>query len=801
LDSEFSDRKQFIVLSRVDSRKFLYIKTEADLYGYLSGKTFMKAVQKIILEILVFISCAQTADAQWVQTNGPYGGVITDLLINGSNVFTGTTDGIFLSSNDGNTWKQIYTGLPGDCIYSLTVNGGDIFAGAGYGGVYVSKNNGDSWAPANNGFPMGVFINKVAACGGSIIAGTRSNGIFLSKDNGNNWTQSLNRVLSSFVVNGDNIIAFANGILLSTDQGQSWTTYTNGLPNTGIISLADNGKALFAGTYMSGIFISTDNGANWTAVQGGLPEGTRVEALAASDTNVFVGTFEGGAYLSSDNGSNWKPFNRGLTNSRITSLAAKKDIVFAGTYCGVFVSSNNDPSWKFASTGLENVAALALAVIGKNVFASVGNGNVFFSDNNGKSWGPVTNGLPWNFNVYSFARIDTTIFAGGDSGVFRSSNNGANWTRINNGLPEYGGVDPLVVSNGKLFAGTGGYGIFYLNSNDENWQVSNKGVQNVVVYDLAASGSMICAGTNNGVYLTQNNGANWTRLNAEIGPFCVGIIGTVIFAGTESGMHRSTDNGNSWTKVSNGFPDTYVYSIKIIGSIIFAGSLKGIFYSVDEGSTWTRMNEGLSTDLVGDILVQSLDVSGTNLFASISSGNSIWRLPFLLAYKDSLFLFKIPITGDSLNHGYTLIAAPHGMSLSSGGTISWAPGTDSIYLDYIKYIISDDNDNKDTVTQFISVNSSEPIEAIKPRFKINRNQCSDFSIHIKPVTQNRALSFPNYSCASDLFLFNLSGRLLHQMRGITSRTITWRLPEHLKGSYILMVKNGADRLVKKITLP
>ncbi|MDQ3011765.1 MAG: hypothetical protein M3X11_13785, partial [Acidobacteriota bacterium] len=42
---------------------------------------------------------------QWVQTNGPYGGDIRALLVNGTNLFAGTNGGgVFLSTNNGQSW-------------------------------------------------------------------------------------------------------------------------------------------------------------------------------------------------------------------------------------------------------------------------------------------------------------------------------------------------------------------------------------------------------------------------------------------------------------------------------------------------------------------------------------------------------------------------------------------------------------------------------------------------------------------------------------------------------------------------
>src|SRR3972149_10382612 len=63
------------------------------------------------LYFLVFILFL-TAEAypQWVKTNGPYGGGVYCLTEYDNNVFAGTAWGIYLSTDNGTSWINIYTG-------------------------------------------------------------------------------------------------------------------------------------------------------------------------------------------------------------------------------------------------------------------------------------------------------------------------------------------------------------------------------------------------------------------------------------------------------------------------------------------------------------------------------------------------------------------------------------------------------------------------------------------------------------------------------------------------------------------
>ena len=88
------------------------------------------------LMIGLVVSCSgKSAFAQthfWQQTNGPYGGNIKSLAINArGHIFAGTDDGgVFRSTNNGDNWTAVNTGLPNTNVLSLAINAsGHIFAG------------------------------------------------------------------------------------------------------------------------------------------------------------------------------------------------------------------------------------------------------------------------------------------------------------------------------------------------------------------------------------------------------------------------------------------------------------------------------------------------------------------------------------------------------------------------------------------------------------------------------------------------------------------------------------------------
>ena len=64
------------------------------------GKEFMKNSRMLIAGIIAtFFIWQVPSQAEWIQTNGPYGGTINGLAISGTNLFAGTDGGgVFVTS-------------------------------------------------------------------------------------------------------------------------------------------------------------------------------------------------------------------------------------------------------------------------------------------------------------------------------------------------------------------------------------------------------------------------------------------------------------------------------------------------------------------------------------------------------------------------------------------------------------------------------------------------------------------------------------------------------------------------------
>jgi len=163
----------------------------------------------------------------WIEKSAPQR--IHCMTINNGKYFLGAYNGIYESSDDGNTWIKLnVTEYPINDMFSYKNN---IYVTAN-GGIYKSNDNGEKWDTLEikcfTYFIRNINDTLYISCGPSI---------FYSTNDGNTWIENIiNCQIVSFYKNNNLMLvgtsSFGNGVLFSFDEGFNWTIKNKGIDTT-----------------------------------------------------------------------------------------------------------------------------------------------------------------------------------------------------------------------------------------------------------------------------------------------------------------------------------------------------------------------------------------------------------------------------------------------------------------------------------------------------------------------------------------------------------------------------------------
>jgi photosystem II stability/assembly factor-like uncharacterized protein len=464
------------------------------------------------------------AGANWrVWDNGLEDRFVSSFVVSGdgkggANVFAAVSSpgGVFLSTDGGRNWKEIDSDLTDMChsVYALAVSGSNLFVGTDVG-VFVLTNSGTTWTQVYSG-PANRAVKALVVSDTDLFAGTAS-GVDRSTDNGKSWSEAnagmANAPVSALAILGNDLVVGtdSSGIFRSTDHGATWVAASTGLTDSTIHALAASGTRLFAGTNR-GVFVSINGGTLWQESNTGITNG-QVNALACIGTDLFAGTTSG-VYCSAGESAGW---DRLGLSGYVTTLAASGTDLLAGraNTDGAFRSTDDGTSWIEIDSGLLTPGAmteiLTFAFSDTNIFAGTYGQGIFLSTNEGNGWTPVNNGLSSIRAIRAIVVHGSDIFAGTGAGVFLSTNSGASWTSVGAESPP--GVSALLFAGTDLFAGTY-YGAFRLDDGGKDWIPVDSGLTGIGVQALSVFGRNVFAGTDSGVFVTTDRGIHWTAISS-----------------------------------------------------------------------------------------------------------------------------------------------------------------------------------------------------------------------------------------------------------------------------------------------
>lgn len=569
---------------------------------------------KNLLLYIVLILNLKATQAQWVQTNGPFAGVVNAISTSNNTILTASNGGVAYSLDAGNHWK-----LEG-FSYNNQSNSAAIldkhfFIGMNLQqGLMISHNNGKTWKrnyiegdtiffSSTEYIIYSVSIYGLAVCNNKIFAATE-NGLFVSSDFGETWNSTIfNQMVYVIKSSGLNIALIGKddfGIYhfyVSTDGGLNYSI--SSISNTEIFNFDIAGSRIFAATSTGG-YLSEDFGNTWNNL-GPLPSNGNISSIAINQTDILIGVRNLGVYKAESNGAVWNltgPENKGdycvvnindniyycgtsrgffrsvdygITWTEIGFLAANINCltkvngkIIAGTDDRIFKTNNSGLSWE--AIGMENRPIREIKSLGSKIYmSSLLSTNAFFSSDNGDTWSvfPLT-------SIYTFDKNNSRIFAAG-KGVYTSTDDGVTW--MPSGLQDQY-ISKIITNGDTIFVNT-----FYP---EEAWYQSN------------------------------NNGISWERKgDGEI----LGIHNNEIYVRTFISYAYSNNNGETYEEIK--LPD-YIEFLEFKDDLLFIGTYDGLYLSKNKGMDLIKLNAGIE-----NITPNCLMYDGDTIY--IGTSRSVWK--------------------------------------------------------------------------------------------------------------------------------------------------------------------------------
>lgn len=265
--------------------------------------------------------------------------------------------------------------------------------------------------------------------------------------------------------------------------------------------------------------------------------------------------------------------------------------------------------------------------------------------------GDGTNIAPTD-SIYSIA-VDPlapdTIFAGGtNSRVFRTFNKGVSWSVSTLTLSQSLTIVDIkfhAVNRNVVYAATDSGGVYISINNGADWSGSNAGMADTVLTQLiinVQNPDTVFVVSNSGVYRSLDRGSSWSFRNDGLAADSVNVtsIGisvidpATMYVGTSNGkIYQSTNFGISWFPKgpTTGPPNiTKLIVDNADPDLIYVGTANnGVWKSTNAGLTFTQVPVNLFPDNL-QVLSMAIDSSSTKKIyvgtTGIVQGNGVFQL-------------------------------------------------------------------------------------------------------------------------------------------------------------------------------
>ncbi len=274
-------------------------------------------------------------------------------------------NGIFRTSNQGNSWTAHNSGVPHLPTGVGFSHAGSLFS-FGPTGIYSTSNGGTSWVHIESPSELRwkPLYGSVEFQGSTYIWENS-----LWKYNGT-WSKVDDDYTSNIVPFQGGLLRLSYEILFSIN-GSTWETRVPiGIPDTLVMgSLFSGGSSVLLSainySYDSLYIYRTTDGINWDKVYSQSYDGS-IQATTVHKGVVYLSTYTTPLLRSDDGGLTWENDNAIDSNSGVTTLYSMSGHLFASvqhidpSLSGLFIRKENSEPFSFVGHGLPEIYSLHL---------------------------------------------------------------------------------------------------------------------------------------------------------------------------------------------------------------------------------------------------------------------------------------------------------------------------------------------------------------------------------------------------------------------------------------------------------